>query len=137
MAKKTKKTKGKGKKKNAKSIKLGSDGKGVYGIDRSKIILKDGQKYSNEAHRNFEFRHAAQLLDERQRILYPMLYGNMRSRIRGVAPKGGPVTYPAPPTLNPFPSSKGQLVTATVKVKGYTVKPHTRRVKIRVGQGVR
>ena len=73
------------------------------------------------------------LLDERQRILYPMLYGNMRSRIRGVAPKGGPVTRPAPPSKA---SLKGQLVTATVKVKGYTVKPHTRKVKIRVGQGV-
>ena len=76
----------------------------------------------------------------RARILDPMMYGDIRARIRGVAPKGGPITQAKSSPAKKKKTTKkktGTLVTATVKVKGYTVKPHTRKVKIRVGQGVR
>jgi|DEB0MinimDraft_10_1074344.scaffolds.fasta_scaffold170689_2 glycine cleavage system aminomethyltransferase T len=99
--------------------------------------------------------HAVRRAEARARMLDPFL--STRSRIRGTASKGGPVTQAksspkkkkriAPTLITQAKSSPkkkervakpktGRLVKATVKVKGYTVKPHTRTMKVRVGQGV-
>jgi len=132
MAKKTKKTK-KVKKSGGKTKKV----KKRAAVSDAEVVRRPFPKPKVVDSRYEDLGRAYELAirkaEARGRILDPAV--DTRDRIRGIAPKGGPVTRP--PTLNPFPSSKGQLVTATVKVKGYTVKPHTRRVKIRVGQGVR
>lgn len=87
--------------------------------------------------------YAARRAQARSRILDPLLYGNIRSRIRGTAPKNSAVTYvgqpPAPKSPPPTSKSKsrskatkkGQLVKAKVKVRSYT-----RTQKVRVGQHV-
>ena len=63
----------------------------------------------------------------RGRILDPLLYGDIRARIRGTAPKAAPKAAPKPKPM----SKKGRLVPCKVKVKS-----HTRMSKCRIGQGV-
>ncbi len=67
----------------------------------------------------------------RGRILDPLLYGDIRARIRGTAPKSAPKAAPKAKRRSKPSSKKGRLVPCKVKVKS-----HTRMSKCRIGQGV-
>lgn len=136
MAKKTKKTK-KVKKSGGKTKKV----KKRAAVSDAEVVRRPFPKPKvvdlryEDLGRRYEL--AVRKAEARGRILDPAV--DTRDRIRGIAPKGGPVTRP--PKKKNKPPKTGKLVNAKVQVKGYTVKsytvkPHTRTMKVRVGQGV-